>query len=224
MLTPVRALRSTIPRVMRRRRTRLDTAGDLHARRQQLFRLASPLLRALGYQHVSLKQLAAACGLSIPALYRYFPSKRELALFPLTPTNRPPLTCFTEPRADPLVVLSRWLDVACADLPDVLLGLGVASGLPGDAVARELRDGCIDHHRVLLRTFVGEVGPELGGETVGDIVESLIGVLLSPLFAPTQNDCDRARERATSLLRGYLAPVVGDTRFDQAFRLAGAVR
>ena len=220
----MRALRSTIPRVMQRRRTRLDTAEDLHARRQQLVRLASPLLRGLGYQHVSLKQLAAACGLSIPALYRYFPSKRELALFPLTPANRPPLTCFTEPRADPLVVLSRWIDIACADLPDVLLGLGVASGLPGDAVARELRDGCIDHHRVLLRAFVGEVGPELGGETVGDIVESLIGVLLSPLFAPTQNDPHRVRERVTSLLRGYLAPVVGDARFDQAFRLAGAVR
>jgi AcrR family transcriptional regulator len=189
-----------------------------------LFRLASPLLRGLGYQDVSLKQLAAACGLSIPALYRYFPSKRELALFPLTPANRPPLTCFTEPRADPLVVLSRWIDIACVDLPDLLLGLGVASGLPGDAVARELRDGCIDHHRVLLRALVGEVRPELGGETVGDIVESLIGVLLSPLFAPTQNDLHRARERATSLLRGYLAPVVGDARFDQAFRLAGAGR
>ena len=39
-----------------------------------------------------------------------------------------------------------------------------------------MRDGCIDHHRLLLRTFVGEIVPELGGDTVGDIVESLIGV------------------------------------------------
>jgi hypothetical protein len=75
-----------------------------------------------------------------------------------------------------------------------------------------------------LRTLVRDVGPELGGETVEDIVESLIGVLLSPLFAPTQHEPHRTRERATCLLRGYLAPVVGDARFDQAFREAEAVR
>ena len=103
-------------------------------------------------------------------------------------------------------------------------GLGSRADLPGDAVARELRDGCIDHHRGLLRALVGEVGPELGRETIEDIVESLIGVLLSPLFAPTPNDLHRTRERVTSVLRGYLAPVVGDARFDQAFRLAGAGR
>ena len=66
----------------RQKRPEWRTDG-LVARRSELYVRASPTFRRYGYRESTLKALAAACGLSIPALYRYFPSKRAFGLFPL---------------------------------------------------------------------------------------------------------------------------------------------
>ena len=52
-------------------------------RRHELYARAAPIFRKHGYAGTTLKALARACELSIPALYRYFPSKKAFALFPL---------------------------------------------------------------------------------------------------------------------------------------------
>jgi len=59
------------------------TSDEPFARRRELYLRAAPILRTHGYRGSTLKALANACGLSISALNRYFPSKKALALFPL---------------------------------------------------------------------------------------------------------------------------------------------
>lgn len=58
-------------------------AYDPYDHRRELYMKAAPVLRAFGYRQVTMKALAHACGVSAPALYRYFPSKLDFALFPL---------------------------------------------------------------------------------------------------------------------------------------------
>ena len=83
-------------------------SDDLYARRRELYRRGAPVFRRYGYREATLKTLARACGLSIPALYRYFPSKRAFALFPLVALypelNSPP----PDVSGDPSALLSGW--------------------------------------------------------------------------------------------------------------------
>ncbi|MEJ7697786.1 MAG: helix-turn-helix domain-containing protein [Candidatus Limnocylindrales bacterium] len=83
---PARILRDAMGN---QKRADLRAPDSLRVRRQALYRLAAPVFRRHGYRQATLKQLAAACGMSIPALYRYFPSKRDFALYPLSAANRP---------------------------------------------------------------------------------------------------------------------------------------
>ncbi len=48
------------------------------SRKQQIIAEATRLFSKLGYDSVTTKELALACGVSEPALYRYFPSKEAI--------------------------------------------------------------------------------------------------------------------------------------------------
>ncbi len=58
-------------------------AYDIYKHRYDLYVRAAPVFRAFGYRQVTMKALAHACGVSAPALYHYFPSKLDFALFPI---------------------------------------------------------------------------------------------------------------------------------------------
>ncbi len=47
-------------------------------RKNQILQEATRLFSRNGYDHVTIKELADACGITEPALYRYFPSKESL--------------------------------------------------------------------------------------------------------------------------------------------------
>lgn len=47
-------------------------------RKEQIIREAMRLFGHYGYDSVTIKQLAEACGITEPALYRHFPSKEEI--------------------------------------------------------------------------------------------------------------------------------------------------
>ena len=86
------------------------TSDELFARRRELYVRAAPVFLKHGYRGATLKALANACGLSIPALYRYFPSKRAFALYPLVslyPELHAPRPDATT--GDPLSRLSSWI-------------------------------------------------------------------------------------------------------------------
>ena len=63
-------------------------ADDAVARRAEIFRRARPLLEEFGYREVTVKQLARACHMSPAALYHWFPTKRDLVLYQLSPPDR----------------------------------------------------------------------------------------------------------------------------------------
>jgi AcrR family transcriptional regulator len=54
------------------------TAAYLGARRQEIFAAALTLFAEKGFEHTSMADIAAAAGISIGAVYRYFPSKYDL--------------------------------------------------------------------------------------------------------------------------------------------------
>ena len=62
-------------------------ARDLRLRRWQLYRRAAPVFARFGYRDATIKALAAACRVSPAALYYYFASKRDFALFPYETTS-----------------------------------------------------------------------------------------------------------------------------------------
>lgn len=150
------------------------TPEDLRVRRQELYRKAAPIFRRHGHRETTLKQVAAACGMSIPALYRYFPSKSALALYPLSEANRPDDECFRRASADPLVHLRLWLDHAAWERPDFVLALRL--GLEMGATA-----GLSDEHR----------------ETFGFHIGLVAGILRAAASDLTER---RARELTESLL------------------------
>jgi AcrR family transcriptional regulator len=102
-------------------------AYDPYQRRVDLYVKAAPVFRTFGYRQVTMKALAHACGVSAPALYRYFPSKLDFALFPLA---EPPtgycaalMMAAADAEADPLNGLRAALETAVAH--GDLLALGV---------------------------------------------------------------------------------------------------
>ncbi|MGP4048891.1 TetR/AcrR family transcriptional regulator [Streptomyces sp. 2A115] len=56
------------------------TAAYIEARRQEILEAALTLFAEKGFAHTSMADIAAACGISIGAVYRYFPSKGDLVL------------------------------------------------------------------------------------------------------------------------------------------------
>ncbi len=94
-------------------------SDEPYARRRELYVRAAPVFRKHGYRGATLKALADACGLSIPAIYRYFPSKKAFALFPLAalyPELQAPPPNVTA--GDPLELLAGWVEAAAAEMPN----------------------------------------------------------------------------------------------------------
>ncbi len=105
-------------------------AYDPYHHRHQLYVRAAPAFRTFGYRQVTMKALAHACGVSAPALYRYFPSKLDFALFPL---SAPPdgycgamMTQAAAAHADPLRGLRAALESALIDMDLLVLGMRLA--------------------------------------------------------------------------------------------------
>ncbi|GAA3391853.1 hypothetical protein GCM10020369_51300 [Cryptosporangium minutisporangium] len=57
---------------------------DRTLRRRQIYLAVAPLIEQVGYRGLSMKAAARAAHLSIGGLYHYFPTKRDLVLYPLT--------------------------------------------------------------------------------------------------------------------------------------------
>jgi AcrR family transcriptional regulator len=195
-------------------------AHDPYQRRFDLYVSAAPVFRMFGYRQVTMKALAHACGVSAPALYRYFPSKLEFATFPL---KEPPtgfcaalLTAAADARSDPLEGLRAALETAVTHAD--LVGLGVQLAIE----AAHDEPGVFSRERVdsLART-VGEVllhcVPSLGPRAQ-DLSYMLVSLVVSAGAAKRPLDREELWRQGAPLVRAYVLEAgVDPRRFDEVF-------
>ena len=156
------------------RRAFFRTAEDLRVHRQRLYRRAAPVFRRHGYRDAGLKELAVACGLSIPALYRYFPSKRDFALYPLSAANRPTEACFEQASDDPYVHLQLWLYHAASERRDYLLALRLGAELQSRRGLSDEHIQTFGYHIGLLAGLLRQTAPRLRERRAREIAETLL--------------------------------------------------
>lgn len=184
------------------------TADGLYERRRELYVRAAPVFRCDGYRGTTLKALARACGLSIPALYRYFPSKKAFALFPLVALypelHEPP----PDLGGDPLALLSGWVTAACAEMPNYTLALRLARDADLTAEEQARVEANLASHVAVLAGIARRAAPGLGARAAEELASSMISVAVGPAFSGLESDAATLRRQLLALLRGYgIAPV-----------------
>ena len=58
---------------------------DVFRRRLEIYTAVAPLLEKAGARGLTMRQAAAAAHMSVGGIYHYFPAKRDLVLFVLSP-------------------------------------------------------------------------------------------------------------------------------------------
>jgi AcrR family transcriptional regulator len=195
-------------------------AYDPYQRRVDLYVKAAPVFRTFGYRQVTMKALAHACGLSAPALYRYFPSKLDFALFPLAdpPTGycAALMTAAADAQADPLRGLRAALEegVAHADL----LALGVQLAIEAGRDEREvLSPSRIDSLDASVRDVLLHCVPALG-RRAQDCAHTLVALVVTAGAAKASLAPEDLWRQGGPVVRAYLLEAgVDDARFCEVF-------
>jgi AcrR family transcriptional regulator len=180
------------------------TSDDLFARRRELFVRAAPVFRKHGYQGATLKALANACGLSIPALYRYFPSKKAFALFPLNalyPELHGPPPDVTA--GDPLAHLSGWIEAAVAELPNYTLAARLSRDVALDDEEQRKLDANLAVHLRVLGGLARRAGPHLDDRAARELARTMVNVIFGPVLTGLDPEPNALRRELQALLRGY---------------------
>lgn len=174
-----------------------------YARRRELFARAAPIFRRYGYRGATLKAIARACGMSIPGLYRYFPSKKALALFPLAALypelQGPP----PDVDGDPREFLAGWIGAATAEMPNYVLALGLAREAGLDAEQQRAMAANLAAHIDLLAAIARRAAPDLDERSARDLAAAMINVAVAPAAGGREPDPAALRRQLRRLLRGY---------------------
>jgi AcrR family transcriptional regulator len=195
-------------------------AYDSYQRRVDLYEKAAPVFRTFGYRQVTIKALAHACGISAPALYRYFPSKLDFALFPLAdPPNGycvAMMTTAAGAHRDPLRALRAALEVGVAHSDLLALGvrLAIEAGRDEENVISRDRLDSLDTSvtEVLLRCM-----PMLGSRA-RDLAHTLTSLVIAAGAAKGSVAPEDVWRQSGPVLRSYLRDVgVDDARFCEVF-------
>ncbi len=198
---------------MKARRRPEWTSDELLARRRELYVRAAPVFRKDGYRGATLKALANACGLSIPALYRYFPSKRAFALYPLVPLypelHRPRPAANT---GDPLSRLSSWIEGAVAEMPHYILAARLSREAGLDDEEQHKLDANLADHVLILRDIARRAGPHLDDQAAQELARTMVNVVLGPALTGLESEPQALRRELRALLRGYGVIVPGIPR------------
>jgi AcrR family transcriptional regulator len=182
-----------------------EWAGDEPwARRQDLYIRAAPVFRKYGYRGATLKALANACGLSIPALYRYFPSKKAFALFPLRSLHPelhgpPPEVTVGEP----ITHLVGWIEGAVAEMPYYLLALRLAREVGLRDTEQRKTDTNLSEHIDIISDLAQRAGPFLDRRAARELALTMVNVVLGPALTGVEPAPEGLRRQLRALLRGY---------------------
>lgn len=195
-------------------------AYDRYQRRLDLYISAAPVFRTFGYPHVTMKALAHACGVSPPALYRYFPSKLDFALFPL---GEPPtgyfatmLAAAADAHADPLRGLRAVLEtaVAHADLIALAVQLAIEAGREEQDVFSSSRLDSLD---TTMRDVLLRCVPALGPRAQ-DLAHTLVSLVVTAGAARAPLAHEDLWRQGGPVVRAYLLDAgVDDARFCEVF-------
>lgn len=195
-------------------------AYDPYQRRVDLYKKAAPVFRTFGYGQVTMKALAHACGVSAPALYRYFPSKLDFALFPLA---EPPtgycgalMTAAARGHADPLRALRAALEAAVAHADLLALGvrLAIEAGRDRQHVLSRDRLTSLD---ATMSDVLLQCVPALGPRSQ-DLAHTLVSLVVAAGAANGSIDPDELWRQGGPVLRSYLLDAgVDDARFCEVF-------
>jgi AcrR family transcriptional regulator len=181
-------------------------AHDVYLRRYELYVKAAPVFQTFGYRQVTMKALAHACGVTAPALYRYFPSKLDFALFPIAvpPTGacRAMLVEAAEQHRDPLRGLRAALEVAVADVGYVVLAVRLALEVGRDE--REVfstRD--LEGFEAGLADVMRRCVPRLE-HRASDLAHSLVSLIVTAAATNADLAPERLWRLGAPILRAYL--------------------
>jgi AcrR family transcriptional regulator len=195
-------------------------AYDPYQRRVDLYVKAAPVFRTFGYRQVTMKALAHACGVSAPALYRYFPSKLDFALFPLA---EPPtgycatlLTAAADAQADPLRGLRAMLETAVAHADLIALAMQLAIEAGRDEQEGFSR-GRIDSLDATMRDVLLRCVPALGPRAQ-DFAHTLVSLVVTAGAARASLAPEDLWRQGGPVVRAYLLDAgVDDARFCAVF-------
>jgi AcrR family transcriptional regulator len=180
------------------------TSDEPFARRRELYLRAAPVFRKYGYRGATLKALASACGLSIPALYRYFPSKRAFALFPLhslyPELQAPPPDVAT---GDPLLHLAGWIDGAAVEMPNYILAAKLLRDIGLREEEQHRMDANLAEHIAVVGDLARRAGPHLDDRTARELARTMINVALGPALTGLELEPMALRRELRALLLGY---------------------
>jgi len=196
-------------------------AEDAVARRAEIYRRTRPLLEEFGYREVTVKQLARACHMSPAALYHWFPTKRDLVLYPLSPPDRSGRCELLRRRlagdTDPMRCLRAWLDFVLEERESVILALRLApEAVAAGALSRP--SGDIGLSLDETAAFVVSLVDDITREQAEDLVRELFAVVMAPALTGMPVPREAAAAHAVRLLRRHLVPQpFGAARFDAAF-------
>lgn len=179
-------------------------SDDRFSRRRELYQRAAPVFRAHGYRGATLKALANACGLSIPALYRYVPSKRALALFPLVALypqlHAPPPDVSA---GDPAAHLAAWIEGAVSEAPNYVLAARLLHEVRLAEDERRRMETALPEHIALLGNLARRAAPHLTEPRSRELGAAMINVALGPATTGIEPEPEALRRELRALLVGY---------------------
>ena len=199
------------------------TEGHRESRRQAILDAAQDVFLGKGYQLATVDDIATKSGLSVGALYRYFPTKSDIMLTLLEERlSRGPelLRRLTSDRESPWEALTRCVDIFVSALrvrhPSTGRLLLVAWGetLQDGTVRQGLQrrfSGLIEYLASLVRQGIetGEFQQDADGAAVAAILVSLAdGVTLYWSVGTPDVYLHDMRSAALQMLRAYLKPRV----------------
>lgn len=180
------------------------TSDEPFARRRELYLRAAPVFRQRGYRGATLKALANVCGLSIPALYRYFPSKRALALFPLRSLypelHGPPPDVTAD---EPVSHLAGWIEGAVAEMPNYLLAARLVREVGLDDEEQRKVDANLADHLTVLAALARRAGPHLNDRAAQELARAMVNLVFGPSMTGLDPEPQALRRALQALLRGY---------------------
>lgn len=174
------------------------------SRRYELYRRAAPIFHKNGYRGTTLKALATACGLSIPGLYRYFPSKKAFALFPLRSLypelHGPPPDVAV---GDPVALLSDWVEAGAAEMPMYILAARLLREVPLRPDEQRKVDTNLAEHVDILTDLARRAAPQLEERTARELASTMINVVMGPALTGVEPEPDGLRRQLRALFRGH---------------------
>jgi AcrR family transcriptional regulator len=197
-------------------------ARDLRLRRWQLYRRAAPVFARFGYRGASIKALAAACRVSPSALYYYFPSKRDFALFPYDTASDLSSIVLTRARrasADPLVQL-RALIVHSLEHRDYLrIAFELSRELDRDESVRLRQAARFRQASRLTVQALQAVLPRTSAADLERLAMTMISITRASVLPGMERpSLDLYDDLAAELRRVMLDAGISGRRFDAAMR------